>query len=275
MRYALCNELFQDWPWEKSLELTRQEGYTGWEIAPFTLGSQPTQVSAAERQRLRKLVEAADVEVIGLHWLLAQTEGFHLTTADAAIRNRTADYLAELARLCRDLGGSVMVLGSPQQRNFPAETMTHDQASDNAQSLLEKVVPTLMETNVTLALEPLGPGEGNFWNHASQAVRVIDGIQSPNIRLHLDVKAMSTEGQPIADVIRANARHMVHFHANDPNLLGPGMGEVDFVPIFQALLDVAYQGWVSVEVFDYQPGIETIVRESMKNMQTALSNCTA
>lgn len=270
MRFALCNELFQDWPWQKSLELTREHGYTGWEIAPFTLGDRPLEISAAKRSELAQWAKHAGVEVVGLHWLLAKTEGYYLTTRDEAVRSRTADYLGKLAHLCRDLGGSIMVLGSPQQRNFPAD-MTHQEADRNAIAVLEQVAPVLEETGVTLALEPLGPGEGNFWNHAAQTVAVIEEISHPNIELHLDVKAMSTEGQPIADVIRANAKHMVHFHANDPNLLGPGMGEVDFEPIFKALQDVKYSGWVSVEVFDYAPGIETIVRESMQNMQAALS----
>ncbi len=268
MRFALCNELFQDWPWERALALTRQCGYTGWEIAPFTLGEHPVQLSAARRSELAQQLSQADIEMLGLHWLLAKTEGYHLTTNDAQVRGRTSDYLGQLAKLCRDLGGSIMVLGSPAQRNFPSD-MTHAQAADNARSVLEQALPELEKHQVTVALEPLGPGEGNFWNHAAQVVEVIERIDSPLVQLHLDVKAMSSEGLPIADVIRANAEHLVHFHANDPNLLGPGMGEVDFKPIFQALRDVDYQGWVSVEVFDYKPGIETIAQQSMQNMLAA------
>jgi sugar phosphate isomerase/epimerase len=159
-----------------------------------------------------------------------------------------------------------MVLGSPAQRNFPA-SMTHDQAMANAADVLRKVVPELESARVRLAIEPLGPGEGNFLNHASQARSLIDAIASPCVQLHLDVKAMSSEGIPIDQLIRENSDLMIHFHANDPNRLGPGMGEVDQQPIFQALNDVGYSGWISVEVFDYSPGVETILRESMHCMQ--------
>lgn len=269
MRFAICNELFQDWPWERALELTLECGYTGWEIAPFTLGTHPEQLTAAQRQALADQVRQSGVEVLGLHWLLAKTTGYHLTTNDRSVREQTASYLGELAKLCRDLGGSIMVLGSPQQRNFPPE-MTHEQADANALYVLERLLPELEKQQVTLALEPLGPGEGNYWNHASQAVKVIEQIDSPHVQLHLDVKAMSTEGKPIADIIRAHAKYMAHFHANDPNLLGPGMGDVEFEPIFQALTDVHYDGWISVEVFDYAPGIEKIARQSMQNMRQAL-----
>ena len=66
------------------------------------------------------MVADAGLETIGLHWLLAKTEGLHLTSPDAAVRQRTADYLVELARCTRDLGGDLMVFGSPAQRRIPA-----------------------------------------------------------------------------------------------------------------------------------------------------------
>ena len=87
------------------------------------------------------------------------------------------------------------------------------------------------------------------------------------MKLHLDVKAMSAEDQPTPDVIRANREFLHHFHANDPNKRGPGFGDTDFRPIFQALRDVNYSGWVSVEVFDYSPDPDTIARESIRYMR--------
>ena len=271
MKFAICNETFGDWPWERGLSLAKSIGYTGVEVAPFTLGNYAHEISSHQRKEYRQTVFDHGMEIVGLHWLLAKTQGFHLTMDNAEIRQKTADYLKSLVELCSDLGGSLMVLGSPLQRNFPP-TMTHDQAIANAAELLRKIVPELQARNIRIAVEPLGPQEGNFLNHAAQARNLIELIGSPYVRLHLDVKAMSSEGEPIEKIIRENADLMIHFHANDPNRLGPGMGNVDQRPIFKALQEIQYREWVSVEVFDYEPGVETILRQSWQAMQSAIAS---
>ena len=45
------------------------------------------------------------------------------------------------------------------------------------------------------------------------------------------------------------------------------MGDVDFGPILTALDDVGYDRWISVEVFDYEPGVESIVRDSADHLR--------
>lgn len=265
MKYGLCNEMFVDWPFDKAFAFTRECGYTGIELAPFTMGSDALAISSDKRKEVKQQAEAAGLEVIGLHWLLAKTEGYYLTSPDADVRKKTAEYFKELARLCADVGGTIMVLGSPQQRNL-LDGVTHDEAMKYAADVISAAVPTFAEHNITLALEPLGPAEGDFLNTADLGAELMDMIDSPHVRLHLDVKAMSTEATDIAAIIERHADRTAHFHANDPNLLGPGMGDVDFAPIFAALKNTKYDGWVSVEVFDYDPGVEKIAKESMANM---------
>jgi sugar phosphate isomerase/epimerase len=270
MKFAICNETFQDWPFEKAFAFARDCGYTGIEIAPFTIHEDARQITSGRRAEVRRQAAAAGLETVGLHWLLAKTEGFYLTTPDDAVRKATGEYLSELAHLCRDLGGSVIVLGSPQQRNL-LEGVTHEEGVRLAADTVQGALPALEQCNVTLAIEPLGPEEGDFLNLTTQAVELIEMIGSPHCRLHLDVKAMSSESTPVAQIIRDNGSLLKHFHANDPNRRGPGMGEVPFDPIFEALGEIDYRGWVSVEVFDYSPGIETLARESMQNMQDCLT----
>jgi sugar phosphate isomerase/epimerase len=119
-------------------------------------------------------------------------------------------------------------------------------------------------------MEPLAPQETDFVQTAADAVRLAEMIGSPQIRLHLDCKAMSSESIPIPELIRRHRSMLIHFHANDPNLQGPGFGELDFLPILRALGEIDYRGWVSVEVFDYAPGIERLARESIRHMQECL-----
>ncbi len=266
MRYAICNETFGDRPFDRVCGDVAALGYTGLEVAPFTLAPRITDVPAARRAELRRQAEREGLTVLGLHWLLAKTEGFHLTHADPGVRRRTGLYLGELARAAADLGGDILVLGSPLQRNR-ADGVTTDVALLRARDTIAYCRQALGEAGVTLAVEPLGPAETNFLNTAAETLALLELVNDPNVRLHLDVKAMADEPLPTPETIRAYAPHTAHFHANDPNRRGPGFGDTDFVPILRALKDTCYAGWVSVEVFDYSPDPDTVARESIRYLR--------
>lgn len=270
MKFGLCQELFGERPWDEQCRTMAELGYHGVEIAPFTLASRVTDLTADERRVLRESVERNGLEVIGLHWLLAKTEGFHLTTGDRDVRQATTDYFVALAHCCADLGGKILVLGSPQQRSLePGVSM--EEALEHAAEVLRGALPTCEERGVTIAFEPLTKKETDFINTCAEACELIDRIDHPHLRLHQDVKAMlGAESESVPHVIAKYAEKTVHFHANDVNLLGPGMGDTDFVPIFEALLKSGYDGYVSVEVFDYSPGPDTIARLSIETMRAAL-----
>lgn len=266
MRYAICNETFEGWDHARVCRFVADVGYTGLEVAPFTLAPRITDVTPERRRTLRRQAEDCGLHIVGLHWLLARTEGLHLTAADEAVRRRTADYLGELARCCRDLGGDILVFGSPAQRRLPAGA-TREQALDYAADTFRRALPVIRDNGVRLCLEPLTPQETDFINSCAEAVELMDRLNHPNFMLHLDVKAMASEAIPTLELIRRYAPRTGHFHANDPNRRGPGFGATDFVPIFQALRESGYKGWVSVEVFDYSPDPETIARESWRYMK--------
>lgn len=266
MKFAICNETFQDWPMKKALDYAAELGYSGIEFAPFTMEKNAYDITQDVRRSVKRATVDAGLETIGLHWLLAFTEGYYLTSPDKTVRQRTSDYLGELARLCRDLGGTVLVLGSPAQRNL-LPNVSEDDAMKYAADVISAADKSFKNTGVTLAIEPLGPEEGDFLLTAEKGRRLIEMVDSKNVRLHLDVKAMSSEETPIPQIIRKSVDVLEHFHANDANRRGPGMGEIDFVPILQTLKDVGYDRWVSVEVFDYEPGIETLATESLRYLK--------
>lgn len=254
MKLGICNEIFQDWnEWQRICDYVADVGYDGIEIAPFTFADDVKEISAATRADIRRIAAEGGLEIIGLHWLLRGPKDVHLTTADRATRDRTAQYLVDLTNCCADIGGSRMIFGSPKQRNL-IDGVSYQQAFDNAREVFEKVLPVLADREVTLCMEHLSPTETSFCDTAARTVELIDAIGHPNFQLILDTKAMAKEPLSRAETIRKYAKYLRHYHANDENLKGPGFGAIDFAPIIAALKEIDFKEYISVEVFDFEMG---------------------
>lgn len=267
MKFGICSEIFKDWnDISRTISYVKRAGYDGLEIAPFTLAQYVTDIPKDVRRLIVEKARQADLDILGIHWVLVGPEGIHLTHPDAETRKRTAQYLIDLAHFCADVGGKVIIFGSPKQRNVQ-DGITYDQAFANAVEVFNKALPVCADRGVTICMEPLTHLETNFCTSAEETVRLIDAINHPNFRLLLDTKAMTFEKEGRAATIRRYGKYLAHYHANDENLEGPGWGEVDFAPIFQALKDINYDGYMSVEVFKFDPGPEKIAEESLAYMK--------
>ena len=266
MKFAICNEIFQGWNLEDTLAAAARFGFDGLEIAPFTLAPAVTDISAAQRGRMREAAARRGIQIAGIHWVLVKPEGLHINHPDPAIRQRTAGYFCDLVEFCADLGGSRMVVGSPKQRNV-LPGVSPGQARQWALETFRPAVAAAEARRVTICLEPLSPAETNFINTAAQAIEFVGQLPSPSFQIILDVKALCSESKPIPEIIRESWPHFAHFHANDRNFKGPGFGDVDFVPIAAVLKEVGYDGFVSVEVFKFDEGAEAIATRSLEYLK--------
>ena len=268
MKFALCNEMFEGRMMAEVCAAVKRLGYDGIEIAPFTLARSAEDVTSRQRKQVRQTIKDHGLETVGLHWLLVGPSGLHITTPDDAVWQKTRDYFSTLLYLCSDLGGKVMVLGSPKQRSIPAG-QTKEGAWKRAVELLSSVLDKAGKLGVTVCLEPLSPAETDFINTVSEGMKMVRQINHPNLKIHLDVKAMCSEPTPVPDIIRSvRAEDIGHFHVNDPNLYGPGMGDVDYGPIAEAIKDIGYDKWLSVEVFKYDPDPQTIAQKSIDYLRS-------
>ncbi len=255
MRLALCNEVLAALPLDRQCAYAAALGYDGLEIAPYTLFDAPDAASASEISQVRAAVESAGLVVTGLHWLLVKPAGLSLTTADATVRAHTLEVMRRLAGLCAGLGGSVLVHGSPKQRQIAPGDSQADARGRLAEALAA-IAETAAQEGVIYCIEPLSRRETGLINTVAEAAELVRSIGHPNLRTMIDCSAAGvTESEPVPDLIDRwlPTGLVAHVQINDPNRRAPGQGAMQFAPIAAALVRNGYQGTVAVEPFDYVP----------------------
>ncbi len=261
-QYAICNELFEGWSLEDTANFVADLGYQGLELAPFTLCDLVTDLSVAERRKIRQTIEGTGLALVGLHWLLAKTKRFQVNDPDPDIRARTTQYMLDLIDCCADIGGEVLIFGSPQQRKVQAG-WSYAEAWQSAVEMMHRCGEYAQERGVLFCVEPLSTNETDFIVKVDEAAALVRQVDHPGFQMMVDTKAMSHTPHPIPDQMRRVNPLFHHVHVNDPNLRGPGMGDLDFRPILKTLQDLNYSRWVSVEVFDFTPGARYTAHESL------------
>jgi sugar phosphate isomerase/epimerase len=255
MKISLCNEVLAGLSLERQCEIAAALGYDGLEIAPFTLSDAPDRLESAEIARVRRTVESFGLVVTGLHWLLVAPPGLSVTAPHPRIRTHTLEVVGALVRLCAELGGSVLVHGSPKQRQIAAGE-SHATALGRLREFLAEAAQAAAGHGVTYCIEPLAPAETALVNTVADAVELVRAIGQPSLRTMIDCSAAgASETQPVADLIDAwlPTGLIAHIQVNDPNRRAPGQGEMRFAPILAALARHNYDGTVAVEPFDYVP----------------------
>jgi D-psicose/D-tagatose/L-ribulose 3-epimerase len=255
MMISLCNEVIRGLDFAEQCALAKALGYDGLEIAPFTLSDEPHRLAAARRAELRRVADDHGLAVTGLHWLLLAPAGLSITTPDAAVRARTVDVMRGLIELGADLGGRILVHGSPKQRAIePGDTS--EAALGRARHCFAAIASDAEQAGVVYCIEPLAPAETALINTVEQAAAIVEKIGSPAVRTMIDCCAAGqSEAEPPHALIERwlPSGHIAHVHLNDPNRRGPGQGEMVFAPTLAALRRLDYRGICSIEPFVYEP----------------------
>jgi sugar phosphate isomerase/epimerase len=255
MKIALCNEVLAQLPLERQCELAAALGYDGLEIAPFTLGDAPHRLTASEIGRVRRTVESFGLVVTGLHWLLVAPASLSVTDPDPRIRARTRDVVAAIVALCAELGGGVLVHGSPKQRRIAAGD-SQATALERLRDFLADAARVAESNGVVYCIEPLGRAETALVNTVAEAAALVREIDRPSLRTMIDTSAAgASETQSVPELIDRwlPTGLIAHIQVNDPNRRAPGQGAMRFAPIFAALERHGWDRTVAVEPFDYVP----------------------
>lgn len=254
MRISLCNEVIGELPFGRQCEIAAALGYDGLEIAPITLTDDPTKLAAAQIAGWRRAASDAGIAITGLHYLMRAPAGLSITSADAAQRQRSIEVMRALCGLCAELGGKLLVHGSPDQRKL--DHGDEENGRKRGVECFAAVADAAQQANVTYCIEPLAHAQTAFVNTVAEAAEIVRRIDSPALRTMIDCSAAGlAEAEPVDALVRRwlPTGLIAHIHFNDPNRRGPGEGDLAFAPILAALREGRYGGDSSIEPFDYKP----------------------
>jgi sugar phosphate isomerase/epimerase len=255
MKLSLCNEVLRALDFPAQCALAKALGYDGLEVAPFTLADEPHRLPYDRRTELRRIAEDAGLAITGLHWLLLVPQGLSITSERHGERRRAVAIMRGLIELCADLGGKVLVHGSPGQRQI-APGQSAAAALAHAGESFAAIAGDAEQAGVTYCIEPLARSETPLINTVEEAAAIVRAIESPAVRTMIDTCAAGqAETPPIPDLIERwlPGGEVAHIHLNDPNRRAPGQGALPFAPILAALRRQGYAGIASVEPFVYEP----------------------
>ena len=269
-RHSICNEAFDKWPFADACKAIRKAGYTGIEIAPFTLAETPAEVSAAQRAGYRDIMASEGLTFVGLHWLMLSPKGLHVTGPDEGLRRRSWDHIRALIDLCGDLGpDGVLVFGSPNQRKTTGG-LTREQATRNYIDGLASVAQQAESRGVTVLVEALPVAQSDVVQTLEEAVGIVREIGSPGIRTMFDVHNAIDELESHAVLVDRYFDYIRHVHVNELDGRHCGAGSYDFGPVFEVLQRRGYSGWVSLEAFDFTPGAERLANDSLRHLENQI-----
>jgi D-psicose/D-tagatose/L-ribulose 3-epimerase len=269
-RHAMCNEAFQGWDFAEACRAIKRAGYDAIEIAPFTLAEDPATITAAQRREYRAIMAAEGLAFAGLHWLMVSPAGLHVTTPDKVLRERSWNHIRTLIDLCADLGeNGVMVFGSPKQRGSTGGLSRAD-ATRNWVEGLAAVSPQAAAWRVTVLVEALPANQCDVVQTLEEAVGVVKEIGATSIQTMFDTHNAVDEEEPHEVLVERYLGYIRHVHINEMDGRHPGRSNYDFKPLLRCLRRNNYQGWVSLEVFDFAPGAETIAHESLRYIENEI-----
>jgi len=180
----------------------------------------------------------------------------NLVSAQADVRARGAEVLKRCVERTAELGASLIC--GPLYAGLGVMTgrrRTEDEWNW-AVDALRTAARRGQELGVTLCIEPLNRFETYFLNTQADAALLVHDVGAPNVKVHFDTFHANIEEQHPADSLRTIAKELGHVHISENDRGIPGTGHNDWRGVLEALRDIGYNGWLTIESFAQpEPGL--------------------
>ena len=222
----------------------KEAGFDGVEVSLF----RPEEFQAAD---IRRGAQENGLEVSICSVL---TGGLSMISDDAAVRARTKTHMEEVAKRAAEAGAKIVAGPLYAPVGYLTGRRRTEEEWKRVVDIYRSIGDTLDDTGVTIAIEPLNRFETFFLNTAEDAARLCDEIGHPNVGILFDTFHANIEEKHIGDGYRTVARHLKHVHTCENDRGTPGSGHVDWPGVFQALHEIGYDGYLTIESFGFALG---------------------
>ena len=245
--------IFKDGNVKENVKLMKKFGYDGADL--FIQG-----ISKDKIIELRKCFEDENAEIVTLFAIFLGQNGVKLTEKNSIKRQRNIDMFKEQLDNAKLIGAKGIGLGYIRGTHEIDETECD--ALNRVASCLFELGEYAENIGSNIMLEPINRYEINTLNNAKQAVDYIKKNKFQGVSLLLDLFHMNIEDKSIEDTIRYAGNLITNLHAPDSNRYAVGDGHLDFLSITNALKEIKYDGFLTLEAFTNDCDIERTLKQS-------------
>ena len=200
--------------------------------------------------------------------MAAGMDGLTFTDPEAGVRVRAVERVKEHIRLAARLGSAVTigVLNGRLGSNLEQAA----QGREHHLACLKECCHAAADAGVSLLLEPLNRYECDWLNTTADALSIIAQLGFANLKYLADTYHMNIEEVNIAASMRRAGSVLGYIHLVDSNRCGPGQGHLPFGEVLNALVDVGYDGYLSLECLP-KPDAESAIKNSLSYIKELLA----
>ncbi len=227
----------------------------GVEIATTKLWASPSVATKNDIEDYKHFWQSRNIEIVAMQALLFGRPDLTIFDTNQT-RQETFKYLVETIELGSKLEAKVLVFGAPKNRKVGS--LQKEQIENIAIDFFYKI-GEVAELGISFCIEP-NPQvyDCDFVTDSRQGFELLNKVKSLGFKLHLDTASMTLSNKSTSQALQQSFSQLCHFHISEPLLAPIGEGNVNHQTFAETLVNLNYQGWVSVEMKAQHPISNTL-----------------
>jgi sugar phosphate isomerase/epimerase len=274
LRLAFSTNAFKKNTLDEAIDSIADIGYTGVELMADLHHAYPPAMNDERRRQMQGHLSSRKLPVsnVNAFTLFACGDTYHPTwiESDPAKRAQRIEHTLACIDLASEFGAKTISLqpGGP----LIGTTTSRDKAGELFAEGISRVLGRAKEKNLILAIEP---EPGLFIENSAEYLEFKNRFfkNESHVLMNCDIGHLFCVGDDPTEVILEHAAHVAHVHLEDIGKnrvhqhLTPGKGVIDFPAVFEALDDIQYDGWVTVELYPYETTAAGVAKAAFEHLR--------